>query len=332
MKLCIFDFDGTLFNSPVPNRNRLDKHLYGRLMGNRYEGGHGWSKDLITLSPMVTTDIGNGFNEAVVADAKKCIADPDTVTVLMTGRTELYRYRIEELCASAGLKFDEVLLKPLGGISTWDFKVRELDRLIKQYDSTTVMVWEDRIKHVNKFNDFLRNHPDIAEFEVIHVVGGDRILPQELEDKVITYLKEQHPIVESAIPVAEYYAVVYAVVLDAPSSERLKSQFIDHIPAGWKWIGHHMTIIHVSRYRSNQRVLHYAKTMNGAIAELEVVELGLSDTCMAVKVVTEVPSDNAIKHITLAVSPTGKAVQSNLIKIWRKLSSSFTLTGTIEAN
>ena len=199
--------------------------------------------------------------------------------------------------------------------------------MIKQYDASAVMVWEDRIKHVNKFKDFLRNHPDVAEFEVFHIEGGDRVLPPDLEDTVIAYLKEQHPIVESAIPVAEYYSVV----LDAASVERLKSQFIDHMPDGWEWIGHHMTIIHNSRYRSNQQILHYAKTMNGAFAELEVTELGLSETCLAGKVITDVPSDNSIKHITLAVSPTGKAVQSNQIKTWRKITP-FMLSGFIESN
>ena len=327
MKLCLFDFDGTLFNSPVPNRNRLDRHLYGRLMGNSYEGGHGWFQDTITLSPMITTDLGNGFNDAVVADAKKYIADPDAVVVMMTGRTELYRDRIEELCVSAGLSFSETLLKPLTDISTWDFKQNELNRLIKQYGATEVIVWEDRIKHVNKFTDMLRNHPDVANFEVVYVEGGDRILPPEIEDKVIAYLQEKHPLVESAIPIAEYFSVV----LDAPSAERLKAQFVDHVPEGWKWIGHHMTIIHNSRYRSNQKILHYAKTMNGAIVSLEVVELGLSDKCMAVKVTTAVPSDNAIKHITLAVSPTGKAVQSNQIKVWRSVTP-FILSGAIESN
>lgn len=61
-ELVIFDFDGTLFTSPVPKKDRVGNKVYGRLMSKSANGsGYGWFQDLITLSPKFTTDIGLGF-------------------------------------------------------------------------------------------------------------------------------------------------------------------------------------------------------------------------------------------------------------------------------
>ena len=106
----------------------------------------------------------------------------------------------------------------------------------------------------------------------------------------------------------------YSYQLSDETSEELVAKFSHLIPDGWKPIAHHMTIVH--RSRPNQEIQDFAEAHLGETFQLEIGELGQSDVAMALKVVGGAPSANALPHITLAVAPNGKPVQSNYIKDW----------------
>jgi predicted kinase len=109
-----------------------------------------------------------------------------------------------------------------------------------------------------------------------------------------------------------------AVVLDTASKTRLLEFVGDKIPQGWKVFAHHMTI--------NMGPLK-DKSDIGKNVTLSVTALGLSDMAMAVKV-EGYPSKNAIPHVTVAVSPSGKPVMSNEITKWQDIKR-FNLMGTV---
>ena len=78
-------------------------------------------------------------------------------------------------------------------------------------------------------------------------------------------------------------------------------------------------------------VMEYINNNMGKEVEFTAVELGKSDTVMAVKVRTDIPSNNKITHVTLAVSPNGKTVQSNFITDWKPLPEPIKLKAKIGA-
>lgn len=329
-KLAIFDFDGTLFHSPVPNRDRLSRDLYGKLMGKTSEGGYGWFQNEITLSPKYTTDIGFWFNPSVVKDALKYILDDEYIVVMLTGRSEAFRKRIFSLCDEAGLIFDEYLLKPFGSISTGQFKLTEINRLIERYDIDEVMMWEDRPRHIKKFNEYLANRTDLAYYHIQQVFDGDRHLPTELEDELINVLKKENPMIESSTTKIKQ-PTYYALVLDNDSKELLKSTFGEHVPSDWRWVGHHMTMVHGSQFNARKDIVQFCQENLNTAHIISVDEIGANDHCVAVKISTSLPSQNAHKHITIAISPTGKARESNNIVVWKKLPEKISLSGIIEA-
>lgn len=47
--LKVFDFDGTLFGSPLPNPNIWTKELYGTIRADKNGGGLCWFQDIMTL-------------------------------------------------------------------------------------------------------------------------------------------------------------------------------------------------------------------------------------------------------------------------------------------
>eukprot|EP00468_Gymnochlora_sp_CCMP2014_P010480 CAMPEP_0167763338 /NCGR_PEP_ID=MMETSP0110_2-20121227/13304_1 /TAXON_ID=629695 /ORGANISM="Gymnochlora sp., Strain CCMP2014" /LENGTH=977 /DNA_ID=CAMNT_0007650385 /DNA_START=352 /DNA_END=3285 /DNA_ORIENTATION=+ len=89
-KLYIFDFDGTLFRTPLPPP---------------WWNFRWWDNpDSLDPPTVPETPSADWWVKHVVEDAKAAIRDPNTIAVLMTGRKELlFRTRIEALLAQAGL-------------------------------------------------------------------------------------------------------------------------------------------------------------------------------------------------------------------------------------
>ncbi|HIL97581.1 MAG TPA: DUF2410 domain-containing protein [Pseudomonadales bacterium] len=138
-ELHIFDFDATLFMSPM--------------YPSDWEGHVGnWFDTVRSLSPPCVIDPSGMWIESTVSAAHESIADPEVYTVLMTGRTAkpALNARVNELLDSAGLAFDEVHLKPGGG--TQDWKSSMILNLIQLFpDLETVQIWDDRKNHLDHF-------------------------------------------------------------------------------------------------------------------------------------------------------------------------------------
>jgi|ERR1044072_7921808 predicted kinase len=112
-----------------------------------------------------------------------------------------------------------------------------------------------------------------------------------------------------------------AVVLDEQSHSELLQVFTNNIPEGWSKIAHHMTIAFGKPTPD--------KTDVGKKVFLKVVQLGVSDMAIAVRV-EGYPSLNKIPHITLAVNPDGgKPVMSNDIVSWVDVANVMYVTGVV---
>ena len=326
MDLAIFDFDNTLFQSPVPNRDRLDRKLYGKLMTQPEDKGLGWWQDTITLDPKYTTDIGLGFNGKMVDVASWKLSDPNTVSIVLTGRRETFRKRISELCISEGLFFDNIILKPDVSLSTLDYKKATLELLINTYNPSRIDIWDDREKHCDIFRKFLAGYSDIVSM-VYHVKPVEPTLPSDLEDEIIEYLKAKNGyLAESVTKKPAYYAVE---LTDESRTDLLKGLMLDSSKGNV--IADHMTIIGPWNLNKYPEIAEYALNNLGKEVKLTVVAAGqLTGKVLAVKVETDVPSANVNKHITVLVANGAKARESNDIVEWNEIEP-FELRGIISA-
>ena len=116
-----------------------------------------------------------------------------------------------------------------------------------------------------------------------------------------------------------------ALKLDEKSHKRLKNALMSEIPEGWKLFCHHMTI------NLGDASVGPAADMVGETMGLTAVQLGKDDKVMAVRVVTDCPSNNKIKHVTVAVNFAGggKPKDSNDLTNWVDLDSPIELTGVV---
>ena len=151
-KLCIFDFDGTLFKSPGPGKhykNSIDD----------------WYRDPVSLSPPMVPSIPSDdwfFND-IVGLAKEAASCSETYTVLMTGRRgDLgnFHSRIRDIVCNKGMRFDEVYLKPRD-MKTVEYKSDVIFQIAHQLEAENkgldeVHIYDDRHHHLPVFEKKLR--------------------------------------------------------------------------------------------------------------------------------------------------------------------------------
>ncbi|KAG1473210.1 hypothetical protein G6F56_001083 [Rhizopus delemar] len=173
-RLAVFDFDNTLFFSPQLSPTIWHPNVLKLVVAeNKY--GPGWWRDIRSMQLHECY-----WNEDIVAEARACIADPHTLTVVLTGRRHHPFFpTISTLIESKQLAFDMISLRPdpelaseyrwkseQGKInyhvlpsvfdSTMHFKECFLYRMLKRLPSIRdVCLWDDRIHHIHGFRKYL---------------------------------------------------------------------------------------------------------------------------------------------------------------------------------
>ncbi|KAF7191693.1 hypothetical protein HII31_07195 [Pseudocercospora fuligena] len=165
----IYDFDNTLFKSPLPNKAVWNTSTFGSLQAEEFLYQGGWWHN-----PNILAATGEGlekeearawegsWNEQIAELVRLSAEEPTTLNVLLTGRKEsAFGELIGKMIASKGLEFDMVCLKPAVGPtgeyfnSTMHFKQALLRDIVFTYtDADELRIYEDRVKHTKGFRDF----------------------------------------------------------------------------------------------------------------------------------------------------------------------------------
>ncbi|CCU75731.1 hypothetical protein BGHDH14_bgh04975 [Blumeria hordei DH14] len=221
--LHVYDFDNTLFNSPLPNPKLWIGATIGFLQSQDTCISGGWWHDARILSAT-----GEGlekeeprawkgwWNERIVELVELSMQQKDALTVLLTGRSEsAFSELIKKMVASKKLEFDIISLKPVSGpnnqrfSSTMNFKQVFLESLIETYkDAEEIRIYEDRGKHIRAFREFFANYNKAQSLkatrgliaaEVIHVADRVTQLDPVTETAEVQRLLNDHnlPILRS---------------------------------------------------------------------------------------------------------------------------------------
>lgn len=149
-KIEIFDFDGTLCQSPenTDENRKIWESVTGRKWPHK---GQGWWSKEETLDHDVF-DIK--LNEPVSQAALEAIADPYVYTVLLTGRIPKFAKKIKEICRRNGLPyFDAYYFND--SHNTLDFKISKMNILKDEFPHVTLFtMWEDRVEHIPHFEEW----------------------------------------------------------------------------------------------------------------------------------------------------------------------------------
>ncbi|PNS21229.1 hypothetical protein CAC42_1008 [Sphaceloma murrayae] len=166
----VFDFDNTLFCTPLPNPQIWDGRSIGLLSNEDALVNGGWWHD-----PAVLSALGGGvevqeskawegyWDESIVNEVRQSMRSRTALTVLMTGRGQArFSELITRMAKSKGLDFDMIVLKPAVGPdgvhyhATLDFKKEFFRVLMLTYiHATELTIFEDRPKQAKGFEDHL---------------------------------------------------------------------------------------------------------------------------------------------------------------------------------
>ena len=218
----VYDFDNTLFCSPLPNTQLWSPMTIGQLQAREAFAHGGWWHE-----PAILAATGKGleeeepkgwqgwWNETIVDLVRLSVGQKDVVTVLLTGRNETnFTEIVNKMCVSRDLDFDLVVLKPEVGPNnerfhtTLEFKNEFLRELVCTYkNADEIRIYEDRAKHVQsfrsyfeKFNKSLLSHPadqpppprKPITTEVVHVCELKSCLDPEVEVEAIQRAINRH--------------------------------------------------------------------------------------------------------------------------------------------
>lgn len=123
----------------------------------------------------------------------------------------------------------------------------------------------------------------------------------------------------------------YGAFLDDASKEKLLryvKQYVN-IPEDWKIFCDHMTIIYNDGSENAQNWAKSAQEWLNSTHKLIVTNIGVSDRAIAVKV-GGMQTNNSIPHITVAVAPGAKPVESNQITEWTPTDGMFYIQATVD--
>ncbi len=141
----VFDFDGTLFFSPIPDDG---KAIYEQKTGNVWPYVGWWGKaetlDLDLFHVPINPWVKDKYDEV--------LEDKDSIRIVATGRMEKVfnmRKNVENIIQSYGLSFDDIYLNTMG--DTLKFKIELFTDLIKRTKCERFVMYDDRHEHLVEF-------------------------------------------------------------------------------------------------------------------------------------------------------------------------------------
>lgn len=145
-KLCVFDFDGTLFKSPE------------KLKG--YDGNWWASKESLDY-PNVPKNPGSNFwNDDIVNTALKEISNKNNYCILLTGRLkEVFDDRVKQLLSQKNLNFNYIMLNTFGN-DTGTFKIKEIKQILNKHPTIkNIEIWDDESDKIKLYtNEFAKSY------------------------------------------------------------------------------------------------------------------------------------------------------------------------------
>lgn len=158
MKLCVFDFDNTLFKSPEPPKS--------------WQGG--WWGKAFSLEPPVVPEKPDmtWWSHGLLDKIKECSEQKDCYVILLTGRREnIFKTRVMDLLDQVGIisYFDFIGLNNKN--DTLAYKIETLNKFLeKDPRINEVEFWDDRVIHAQPFKDWAKDNKLVCTHHLVEPI------------------------------------------------------------------------------------------------------------------------------------------------------------------
>lgn len=146
-KLAVFDFDGTLIDTPLSDTGRLE---YEKKTGKPWPHEGWWSKaesldmTIFDIKPIPSVKEAYHFEKS----------KDEVLLIMLTGRMINkkidFTNHVKHILDTHGFEFDEYILNRGG--STDVSKIKSMEKLLEKHTDVVEMeLWDDRIEHIPIF-------------------------------------------------------------------------------------------------------------------------------------------------------------------------------------
>jgi hypothetical protein len=160
-RLAVFDFDGTLMDSPMPDTGKLQ---WEEKMGKPYPFSGWWGRP--ESLDMRVFDI-KPF-PSVLTQLKKEVVTPGTYVIVLTSRMEKLRPEVQAVLDENKIKVDKLDMKRAEG----NKGVKVLRYVAEMPDLKVINVYEDRDVDLDAYEGIRNQVPPGVEFNVYRANEG----------------------------------------------------------------------------------------------------------------------------------------------------------------
>jgi hypothetical protein len=160
-RLAVFDFDGTLMDTPMPDTGKLQ---WEEKMGKPYPFSGWWGRpesldlQVFDIKPF----------PSVLAQLKKEVVTPGTYVLILTSRMEKLRPEVQAVLDANKIKVDKLDMKRAEGN-----KGTKVLRYVQQLpDLKVINVYEDRDIDLEAYEGIRNQVPPGVEFNVYQATDG----------------------------------------------------------------------------------------------------------------------------------------------------------------
>ncbi len=161
-KLSVFDFDGTLIETPIASPENKQKwaDYYGKPWPYLGWWGRDESMDTSVWDMPVVKEVFEAYQRE--------IDNPETLMVLLTGRLKKQENIVRSIVNDRGYHFDYYLFNTGGG--TLQNKLTHLMNLLSKYpDIRDVELWDDRLEHFKDFEEWGRRLKEMGRIDSFYL-------------------------------------------------------------------------------------------------------------------------------------------------------------------
>jgi len=182
-KLISFDFDDTLFHTPLPEEG---KKIWKQKTGKDWPHRGWWSKP----ESLDTEIFDIPINLNIYEKYKRAVSDPSNYVILATGRIKPLEVEVFNILDTYNFNFDEIHLNP--GIDTYEFKSNLFEKLINELQPEEFIMYDDRKEHLIRFVEWAKNMP--CKVTLIDAISGKEFKNKEdknLQEQIRKVLREE---------------------------------------------------------------------------------------------------------------------------------------------
>jgi hypothetical protein len=183
LKLCCYDFDGTLMDTPEPE---WGKPMWKEKTGEEYPHKGWWGR-----RESLNTDVFeiNPF-PSILSLLKKDMSDPETMTIILTSRLERLRPQVENIMRLNNIHVDDLIMKR-GEADKGD----EIMKLVQQNPELEhIVVYDDfagaKENKLAEYTKIENQLPENVQYDIFYVDEGNTTLV-ESTNPVLSIIREE---------------------------------------------------------------------------------------------------------------------------------------------